>query len=129
MDAPTTEHSKTGTMSWFEMPTTDEKKSMAFYKSVLGWNFKPMGPTYWLIEIDSKSIGGINLETKATFKPACGFRPFFTVPSVKEGGSMITKAGGKLIGSTVDISNGEMGYFQHFTDLDNNAVSIWSMKP
>ena len=102
---------------------------MEFYKSVLSWNYKPMGPTYWLIEVDSKTIGGMNLLTKTEFKAATGFVPYFTVPSVKEGCSMITKAGGKLVGTTVDISKGEMGYFQHFTDLDNNTIAIWSMKP
>ena len=118
----------TGTFCWFDLPTTDEKKSMAFYKSVLSWNYKPMGPNYWLIEVDSRTIGGINLLTKTEFKASQGFVPYFTVPSVKEGCSMITKAGGKLVGQTVAIQNGEMGYFQQFTDLDNNTVAIWSIK-
>ena len=124
MDMP-----KTGSFCWFDLPTTDEKKSMAFYKSVLGWNFKPMSPTYWMIEVDSKTIGGLNLETKTNFKSACGFVPYFTVPSVKEGNAMISKAGGQLVGSTVDISKGEMGFFQHFKDVEGNTVAIWSMKP
>lgn len=124
MDMP-----KTGSFCWFDLPTTDEKKSMDFYKSVLGWNFKPMTPTYWLIEVDSQTVGGINLETKTNFKPATGFVPYFTVPSTKEGASMITKAGGQLVGPTVAIQNGEMGYFQQFTDLDRNTIAIWSMKP
>lgn len=124
METPTT-----GSFCWFDLPTTDEKKSMAFYKSVLGWNFKPMTATYWTIEVDAKTIGGLNLETKPNFKPAVGFVPYFTVPSVKEGCAMITKAGGQLVGPTVDISKGEMGYFQHFTDVDSNKVAIWSLKP
>lgn len=121
---------KTGTIAWFDFPTKDETKSMAFYQKVLSWNFTPMGPDYWMIMVDNKSIGGLR---KESFDSAANNRnPFicyFTVPSVQEAKLFVEKCGGKLVGNTIPITDGEDGYYQNFTDLDGNLLSLWSKKP
>lgn len=119
----------TGKLSWFDFATMDEEKSMAFYKSVFAWEFSPMGPNYWLITADKGMIGGLRKEPKNIFKASVGFTPYFAVPSAKEGAAMVTKSGGKLVGDVVAITNGDDGYFQTFTDLDGNALALWSAKP
>lgn len=120
---------QTGKMAWFDFPTKDETKSMPFYKTVLNWNFIPMGPNYWMIQVDGGMIGGLRKESAAEFKTGNSFVPYFTVPSVREGKTIVEKSGGKLVGETVAITDGEDGYFQHFSDIDGNLLSLWSKKP
>ena len=118
----------TGKMALFDFPTKDETKAMAFYQAVFGWNFVPMAPVYWMIKAGNETIGGLRKETAAEFKLGNSFVPYFTVPSVKEGKMVVEKCGGQLVGDTVAITDGEDGYFQNFSDLDGNILSLWSKK-
>lgn len=120
---------KTGTMIWFDFPTTDEAKAMEFYKKIFQWRFTAMGPSYWVIYAENRSIGGLR---KESFKPANSLNtviPYFTVASCKEGSALIEKSGGKVIGETVPIDDGKEGFFQHFLDPDENLISLWSLNP
>jgi uncharacterized protein len=116
----------TGKLCWFDFGTKDAKKAMEFYKQVLGWEFESAKPNYWMIKANGETIGALRKDEK--FHAAQGFVSYFAVPSVKEGRTVITKAGGKLVGDTVAI-DGNMGFFQLFTDIDGNNVAIWSQKP
>lgn len=120
---------QTGKLSWFDFPTKDETKSMPFYKSVLDWNFIPMGPGYWMIQVGKEMIGGLRKESVIESQSANAFVPYFTVPSTREGRTLVEKNGGKLVGETIAINGGEDGYFQNFTDLDGNLIALWSKKP
>lgn len=119
---------ETGTMCWFDFATKDQTKAMAFFKTVFGWQYEAMGKEYWMIKVDKETIGGLRLETKSEFKAAQGFTPYFAVPSIKEAKGLVSKAGGKLVGETVAIE-GEHGFYQWFSDLDGNVLSLWSKKP
>jgi predicted enzyme related to lactoylglutathione lyase len=118
---------ETGTLCWFDLATKDEAKAKTFYKQVLGWEFEPMGKDYWMIKVGTQTIGGISKSQK--FQTGDGMTAYFTVPSVKEGKTIITKAGGKLVGDNVAIGGGEHGYYQMFKDLDGNTLALWSKKP
>ena len=85
-----------------------------------------MGTDYWAVKAGGEVIGG--LQKKAAATPGNGVLAYFTVPSVKEGKSVISKAGGKLIGDNVEIGS-DHGYFQLFTDLDGNTLALWSKTP
>jgi predicted enzyme related to lactoylglutathione lyase len=122
----TTTTMETGTFCWFDFGTKDETKTMAFYKTVLGWKFEAMGTDYWMIKAGTETIGGLRKEKK--FTPAQGMTTYFTVPSVKEGRTVVTKAGGKLVGDSVAIGH-DKGHFQLFTDLEGNTLALWSQKP
>ena len=121
------ETAPTGKLVWFDYQIRDEKKALPFYKTVLAWDFEPMGPNYWTIKCNGQTIGGLEKCT-GTFMAVQGYVPYFAVPSINEACAMVTKAGGKLIGETVAISEGKDGYFHKFTDLDGNTLSLWSMK-
>lgn len=120
---------ETGKLCWFDFATKDHAAAMTFYKKVFGWEFEamPKGTDYWMVKVGSETIGGLRKDKK--FTPAQGFTPYFTVPSVKEGRTVVTKAGGKLVGDSVAIGGGEHGHFQLFTDLDGNTLALWSQKP
>lgn len=116
----------TGQLSWFDFSVRDFSKAQPFYKGLFAWDFEAMGPSYMMIKVEGKNIGGINLDPNA--KPCVGFTPYFNVPSITEARGLTTKLGGKLVGEPVAINGGEMGYFQNFTDLDGNTLAFWSMK-
>ncbi len=123
------EATQTGKMAWFDFPTKNETKSIPFYQTIFGWNFIPMGPSYWMIKVENEFIGALRKEAIEESKSRNAFVAYFTVPSVREGKMMVEKCGGKLAGETVAITDGEDGYFQNFTDLDGNLLSLWSKKP
>ena len=116
----------TGKLTWFDFAIKDETKALPFYKSLLAWDFEPMGPNYWLIKVDNQTVGGLRKDP--TFKAAAGFTPYFNVPSITEAKGLVTKLGGKTVDETTPIDGGKMGYFQNFTDLDGNTLSLFSMK-
>ncbi len=120
---------ETGKLCWFDFATKDEAKAMPFFKAVLAWEFDPSGPMYWTIKAGKEMIGGLRKEPTTTFKAIEGFTPYFTVPSVTEGRSLVTKWGGKLVGEVTPINEGKDGHFQNFRDLDGNLLSLWSAKP
>lgn len=120
---------QTGKMAWFDFPTKDETKAMQFYQTLFGWKFTPMGPSYWMIQTENEFIGGLRKETIEESKYRNSFVAYFTVSSIHEGKIMLEKCGGQLAGETVAITDGEDGYFQNFTDLDGNLLSLWSKKP
>lgn len=120
----------TGAIAWFDFQTKDETKSMSFYQKVLSWNFSPMGPNYWMIMVNNKSIGGLRKESIDSVATARGsFICYFVVPSVHEVKMIVEKCGGRLVGDTIPITDGEDGYYQNFTDLDGNLLALWSKKP
>lgn len=123
------ELTQTGKMAWFDFPTKDETKAMPFFQTVFGWNFIPMGPSYWMIKVENEFIGGLRKEAIEESKSRNAFIPYFTVLSIREGKVNLEKCGGKLAGETVAINGGEDGYFQNFNDLDGNLLSLWSKKP
>ncbi|MBL7671457.1 MAG: VOC family protein [Bdellovibrionaceae bacterium] len=119
----------TGKMEWFDFPITDETKSLSFFEKLFNWHFTPMGLGYWMIEIDDQHIGALRKSDTRTNNTEHAFVPYFTVPSIKEAVSLLQKLGGQVDEPTVAIRDGADGYFQRFTDLDGNLLSLWSKKP
>ena len=120
---------QTGQIAWFDFGTTNADRAMAFFKAVLGWEFSNKGGPYLEITSGQAHVGGIRVEAAATFRPGSGFVPYFNVPSAKEGGSQVTKNGGRLLGEIIPIHEGTSGYIQIFLDLDGNQLALWSAKP
>jgi predicted enzyme related to lactoylglutathione lyase len=119
---------ETGTISWFDFPTHNEEKAMMFYKTLLNWNFIPMEPTYWGVQVGEEFIGALRQAKAQDLNKSNAFVMYFNIPSVKEGKELIERLGGKLVGPTVDINKSESGYYQKFLDLDGHLVAIWSQK-
>jgi predicted enzyme related to lactoylglutathione lyase len=119
----------TGSLTWFDIPTHNEAKSIPFYEEVLGWNFTTMNSTYWIIKVDGDFIGAIRKDLPDQAKSQNSFMPYFAVASVNESNLIIEKCGGKLVGEVIPITDGVDGYFQKFQDLDGNLLSLWSKKP
>ena len=118
---------KKGQLEWFEVPTANEEQCFDFYSSLLGWNFAPAGPTYWMVQLDNKSIGGIAKESTSAAPTTKGFRPFFSVASVTKAAELIKQKKGTLEGEVVFI-DADSGYFQKFRDLDGNLMAVWSLQ-
>jgi predicted enzyme related to lactoylglutathione lyase len=120
---------ETGRIVWFEFPVREGKRSMEFYKKVFDWKFQAANENYWMINVGKDVVGALRLEPASGFVTAQGGGTFyFTVPSVKEAKTLVTNAGGELLGKATDLG-GNRGHVQMFADLDGNTLALWSKNP
>ncbi len=116
----------------FEIPSSDAKKSKAFYEKVFGWKVVEDDESGYMMamttEVDKDSMtptetGGINggfykRESKKD-------QPTFVIEtdSIDKSLKDIEKAGGKA--STPKHAIGEYGFMADFVDVDGNEISLW----
>jgi predicted enzyme related to lactoylglutathione lyase len=117
----------------FELPSIDQKRSVAFYTKAFGWDFNLLGDDMgnYAVAMTSESDkkgplkpgrinGGIYTNTKemGTMHPSV----VIAVPDIKAHMKIVTDAGGKVIGEPMDIPG--VGTFVSFTDTEGNKLSM-----
>jgi len=119
----------------FELPTSDQKRATAFYKTVFDWKLKPMGDEgvddgYCMAETTDSDDDGMPVE------PGGINGGFYKRESKKDGPSFvietddidataadIERTGGKITNQKHSI--GDWGYMADFTDPDGNEIGLW----
>lgn len=116
----------------FEMPAEDQKRMMAFYSKVFGWETKQLGPqmgdfvTANTTESENnmpkksgringgfyKKTGDVSQTTTVTIQ----------VDDIKAHKDKIVKAGGKISGEIMDMPG--LGLFLSFFDTEGNRVNL-----
>ena len=119
-------------VNWFEIPTKDLEKAIAFYSEVFGVSFEKMemGP------LNMAMIAGSDRETygaTGALVQADGYVPsangsvvYFGCDDVEIFLKKVEKAGGKTIQPKTSI--GEHGFIAHFLDPEGNHVALHSMQ-
>ena len=117
----------------FEIPSSDMKKSKAFYEAVFDWKLDGMGDGEYGIAMTVASDkdgmptepGGINggfykRESKSD-------HPSFVIQTddIDATVKAIEKAGGKI--TTPKHPIGEWGFMADFTDPEGNDLGLWEM--
>lgn len=109
----------------FEIPTSNPKKSAAFYKKVFGWKIKQWGKDqYWMVSTgDAKEPGidgGIMLkkDLKTTVNTV-------GVDSVDKAIKKVIAAGGKVVRKKIALPT--MGWIAYCKDEDGNAFGLIEM--
>jgi len=103
LDVPT-QH---GTVSWYELLTTDVDAAIKFYTQILGWTTEesplPDGSKYVLIKLNGKPVGGI----MKTPPQAQGVPPYWglyvTVNDVDTAAQQVQELGGKILVPPTDL--------------------------
>ena len=109
----------------FEIPTTNPKRSSAFYKNALGWKIKQWGKVdYWMVETGKDPEPGINggIMPKKDLKTTVNT---VEVASVDKAVKKVIAAGGKVLRPKVAIPT--MGWIVYCADPDGNAFGMMEM--
>ncbi len=109
-----------GRLVHFSIPVKNLETSLKFYTDLLGWKFKVMTPTYWMIE---DSLGALSLETEAV----SGTMPilYFGVSNIDEALSKAKALGATIVLRKMDSGDG-FSYFATIRDLNGNVIGLWS---
>jgi predicted enzyme related to lactoylglutathione lyase len=118
----------------FEMPAEDKKRMADFYTKVFGWKTQQLGEDMGNYVVatttDSdengrpKKPGAINggFFQKTDDKPAQYPSVVTAVDDIKEHIKSVEKAGGKVLGETVDIPG--VGLYVSFLDTEGNRLGM-----
>ena len=108
----------------FEIPCNEPEKTMAFFKTVFGWNFQQFGPeAYWIAITGDEKTPGINGAVMKKKDPAQPLVNSFNVENLDTTVKSIEKAGGQVVVPKTAIPT--VGYLAYFKDPDGNIHGIW----
>ncbi len=119
-------------VNWFEIPTKDLEKAIAFYSEVFGVSFEKteMGPLHMamIAGSDRETYGatGALVQADGYVPSANGSVVYFGCDDVEISLKKVEKAGGKTIQPKTSI--GEYGFAAHFLDPEGNHVALHSMQ-
>ena len=118
----------------FEMPAEDRRRMADFYTKVFGWKTQQLGEDMgnYIVATTTdsdengrpKKPGAINggFFQKTDDKPAQYPSVVIAVDDIKEHIKSVEKAGGKVLGETVDIPG--VGSYVSFLDTEGNRVGM-----
>lgn len=107
-----------------EIPTTDPKKSSAFYEKLFGWKMDTGMADYIQFSTPDNEGGGFT----TTSKPVTdGVILYIMVEDIDKKLSEIEAHGGHTVKPKTGISE-EFGFYALFTDPCGNIMGIWSKK-
>ena len=116
----------------FEMPAKDKKRVKNFYESVFGWQMQQLGPEMgnYILATTSpldknkmhKNKGAINGGFYQRGKDGTVPHLVISVDNLEKHIRIVKKAGGKIIGKTMDIPG--IGKFIMLKDTEDNRVGM-----
>ncbi len=106
-------------VDYIEFPTTNMKKTEAFYTAVFGWEFTDYGPDYASFA-DGRMNGGFRAEKEV--EPG---GPLIVVyaKNLEELETSIKERGGSIVKETFEFPGGRRF---HFADPSGNVLAVWS---
>ena len=105
----------TGTIVWFELPSSDTERARDFYGSLFGWSFEQFG------ELDyhaSNGAAGAVYEDPSTQ----GVMAYFGVADIDESTRQVAELGGTA-GEKQEIPG--VGFYVQCVDLDGNKFGLY----
>jgi predicted enzyme related to lactoylglutathione lyase len=121
-----------GTFSWPELATSDQKAGVAFYRALFGWDVSesPMGPTevYSTLQMRGKPVGAACTlrpeETKMGVPPH--WNAYVTVANADESAKKAESLGAKVFAPPFDVMDyGRMAVLQ---DPTGAVFQLWEAK-
>lgn len=108
---------------YYEIPSTDVKRSSAFYAALFGWPMTPSGDRYVMFSGDGDVGGGIEHAERA---PGEGVRVYIGVDDIPATLAKVRSLGGKVVKEKTEIAGG-YGYWASFEDPGGcRSVMLWS---
>lgn len=132
MTAATATATATRVINWFEIPAIDFERAVRFYEAVLDADLPREvvgGVPMALFAHDEDATGGCIVHNPGQMRPAennAGVLVYLNAePSVQSALNRVARAGGKQVGSLVELPN-NYGYIGFFIDSEGNRVGLHS---
>ena len=114
-------------VNWFEIPTSNLERAMAFYEAVLGYELSlnelgPLRMAWFPMRQDAAGSTGTLVQSEHYTPSHAGTLVYFTVASIDDTLEKITEAGGTVLNPKRSI--GEYGFVAHFEDTEGNRVAL-----
>lgn len=103
----------------WELMVSDVAKTKAFYTSIFGWDFRPMGPEYTLIDTGGVG-GGLMAKPPGALMPALNL--YFQVADIAKTLRDVVESGGRVIVPRTEIPG--IGWYAMFLDPDGIALGV-----
>jgi predicted enzyme related to lactoylglutathione lyase len=121
-----------GDFSWHELPTTDWRAALTFYRQLFGWEelrSMDMGPemgTYQMYGLNGKTLGGMFNKPKQMPGPP-SWLPYIRVADSKKVAATIKQLGGQVVNGPMEVPGGD--WIVQGVDLQGAMFALHSLKP
>jgi hypothetical protein len=105
----------TGTIVWFELPSSDTTRAQAFYGSLFGWSFERFGDMDY--HASNQAGGAVYNDPSSN-----GVMAYFGVADVDEAARQVAELGGTA-GDKEEIPG--VGFYVRCVDLDGNTFGLY----
>ncbi|NIO37327.1 VOC family protein [Candidatus Bathyarchaeota archaeon] len=114
------------TICHLEIPITNLQRSGEFYKELFGWEIDyDWGPNYAVFNTGEGVLTGGGLDRKDQITPG-QIVIYVQVEDIHAMLKKVEKLGGNRVKEKTEIPN--VGWFGLFTDLDENAIGLFTPK-
>ncbi len=119
-------------INWFEIPTADFDRAVAFYSSVLGTEIQKsefMGEPQAFFPSDQTSVGGAIVKSERLTPSMTGTLIYLnlgTVDNLDQALGRVEASGGKLLMPKTDI--GDPGFIGIIQDSEGNGIGLHAPK-
>ncbi|MFD0274535.1 VOC family protein [Kitasatospora sp. NPDC127111] len=113
-----------GSPCWIDLGSPDPAAAAAFYGSVFGWTFQPLGPEaggYGFLQADGKTVAAIGPLTEEGAQSA--WTTYFRTPDADATARAVTDAGGTVRVAPFDVM--DAGRMAQLTDPQGAQFAIW----
>jgi predicted enzyme related to lactoylglutathione lyase len=115
-----------GSFCWAELATTDTAAARAFYRDLLGWDFRdPEASLYTIVRVQGQQAGGIyalTAEQKGQGVPP-HWLVYFSVTNADQSAAKATALGGKIVAGPSAVE--DLGRMAMLEDPTGAKFCIW----
>jgi predicted enzyme related to lactoylglutathione lyase len=114
----------------FEIPASDTKRAVNFYKNAFGWEFRNYGGEemdYWLVAAGKEDEPGINGAIAKKDEMHNATINTLAVTSFEDAVAKIKEAGGQVLMTKMTVPN--VGYMTYCKDTEGNVFGIMQQDP
>ncbi|NPV14659.1 VOC family protein [candidate division WOR-3 bacterium] len=109
-------------LCYWEIPSTDIKRSAEFYARLFGWKMSESGENYIMFDVEDGIGGGIY---KVSEMPEPAIDVYIKVADIPATLKRVEELGGKIERPKTEIGN-EFGYYAFFRDPCGCRIGIWA---
>ncbi|OEJ97605.1 VOC family protein [Streptomyces thermolilacinus] len=113
-----------GSPCWLDLGAPDTKAATEFYRSVFGWEFRPMSPDsddYGAFQLGGKTVAGLGRLTEEGARSA--WMIYFSVPDADAATETVRQSGGTVRVPPMDA--GGEGRMAQYTDPQGGQFAVW----
>ncbi|GAA2230801.1 hypothetical protein GCM10010413_30520 [Promicromonospora sukumoe] len=119
---------------WWEIETAEPETFQRFHQALSGWSFEPafedteIGASYWIIQEDGHSIGGLQRAPSSAARPSAGARVYLAVDDLESTLDRVVELGGVIQRSRIALG-GDDRWFGVFRDPAGVSFGLWTERP